>query len=176
MNYTTVNPKGIDAKIKRAQDRLSDHLNWGSIDVYGRVYRNPSKNKNKGETLEAYVGKNEYRDVFLNDKINATIFFIEDEQHTTNEGVLFKNEMTAVFFVNLKKTYPDIMHRADMEAEQEAFRILKKSYVMRSLRIEKNMEQIFKGINIEGIPLSNMQPYHVFGIVGEVAYYLNSSC
>jgi len=176
MNHTIENPVGIDAKIHMVQTFIYDRIGWENIDVFGKVFKVPSKSKKGGDTIEAYVGKNEYRDVFTNDKKTANIFFIEDDKHTTKEGILYKNEVSVVFMVNLKKLYPEIRHRADMEAEADAMKVLKASRILRLPEIEKEVKAIFEKLNIENIKLSNMQPYHVFAIRGEMAYYLNSKC
>ena len=120
MNYTISNPKAIDFAIQKIQTYLFENLKWGNFDVYGRVYKNPTEQK--GITLEAYIGNNEYKDVFTNDYKNATVFFIDDDIHNSKEGILFSNKIKIVFMVNLKKAYPNITHRADMEAEMEAIK------------------------------------------------------
>lgn len=175
MNHTIENPIGLDAKIQIIQNIIFEKIGWENIEVFGKVFKNPSKGK-KGDTVEAYVGKNEYADVFTNDKKNANIFFIEDSSHSTNEGILYKNEVLVVFMVNLKKLYPEIEHRGDMEAEQDAIKAVKIARILRNPEIEKDVTAIFSKLNIESIKLSNMQPYHVFALKGEVAYYLNSKC
>lgn len=174
MNYTINNPIGIDAKIQKVQGFIHDRIGWENIDAFGRVFKIPSKTK--GDTLEAFIGKKEYKDVFLNDKVNATIFFIEDSEHKTDEGILFTNTVSVVFMVNLKKLYPDVENRADLNAQQDALRLVKKSRIIKAPRIEKDLAQILSKINIENLKLSNMQPYHVFAIEGDISYYLNSNC
>lgn len=174
MNHTIENPIGLDAKIQMLQNQVFNKIGWDNMDVFGKVFKIPSKSK--GETVQAYSGKKEYVDVFTNDKKNANVFFIEDDTHTSKEGILFKNVVKVVFIVNLKKLYPEILHRADMEAEMDAMRIIKSSRIIRNPEIEKDLPSIFEKLNIESIKLSNMQPFHVFAIRGEMAYYLNSKC
>lgn len=174
MNHTIENPIGIDAKIQMIQTHFHDRIGWQNIEVFGRVFKIPSKTK--GDTLEAFIGKKEYKDVFLNDKVNATVFFIEDSEHKTNEGVLFTNTVSVVFMINLKKLYPEIENRADLNSQEDALRLIRKSRIIKAPKIEKDITQILSKINIENLKLSNMQPYHVFAIEGDISYYLNSKC
>lgn len=171
MNYTITNPKGIDFTIQKIQNYLFEKLNWGDIDVYGRVYKNPSEQK--GLMLEAYIGNNEYKDVFTDDTKNANIFFIEDDVHTTKEGVLFSNKIKIVFMVNLKKAYPLITHRADMEAEIEAIELIRKKSGFSFEKVEKGIKQVLGEFYTEGIKVNDMHPYHVFSISGDLTYNIN---
>jgi len=171
MNYTITDPKGIDFPIQKIQNYLFDKLNWGDIAVYGRVHKNPSRQK--GILLEAYIGNNEYKDVFTDDTKNANIFFVEDDVHTTKEGIIFSNKLKIVFMVNLKKVYPDIMHRADMEAEIKAIGIIRKKPGFSFEKLEKGIQPCLGEFYTEGIQLNDMQPYHTFSITGEITYQVS---
>lgn len=170
MNYTIINPKGIDSEIQKIQTYLFEKLNWGDIDVYGRVYRNPSEQK--GLKLEAYIGNNEYKDVLTDDTKNANIFFIEDDVHNTKEGILFKNKLKIVFMVNLKKASNNTAHRADMEIEIEAIKLVRKQNFSIE-KLEKGVKSALGEFDTEGIKLNDMQPYHVFSVTVELPYYIN---
>lgn len=171
MIYTLTNPKGIDVAIQNLQTFLHDKLGWENIDVYGRVYRNVTEQK--GLIPEAYIADGEYRDVFLNDKKTATIFFIDDNKHETKEGIRFEGKIKIVIAVNLKKAFPNATHRADSDAEIKAIELtrLRSGFVMNEL--EKGIENVFSGFNTEGIKLSDIQPYHVFSINGVITYQIN---
>ena len=171
MNYTIENPKGIDKQIQTIQTALFDNIGWNNINVFGRVHRNQSKEK--GLVPEFYVGKNEYKDVFINDKINATICFIDDENHKALTGGLFDTEVKIVFCVNLNKIKNSISHRADMEVEIDAIKIINKHKILSVTGFEKGVEAVFKGFNVDHIKLSDMQPFHVFAIVGRLKYKIN---
>lgn len=171
MNYTITNPQGIDATIQKIQNYLFDKLNWGEIDVYGRVYRNQSKQK--GISIEAYHGKNEYKDVFTDDTKNATIFFIEDEVHNSKEGIRFTNKLKIVFMINLSKTFPNINHRADMESEMRAIELIRKNPKFSFEKMEKGIKLSLGEFFTDNIKLQDMQPYHIFSITGEVSYTIS---
>jgi len=171
MNYTILNPKGIDLPIQKIQNYLFDKLDWGDIAVYGRVHKNPSRQK--GLVLEAYIGHNEYKDVFTDDTKNATIFFVEDDVHTTKEGMLFSNKLKIVFMVNLKKIYPKMMHRTDMEAEMKAIALIRKKPGFSFEKLEKGIKQCLGEFYTAGIKLNDMHPYHTFSITGEITYQIS---
>ena len=171
MNYTIENPKAIDRTIQKLQTFLFNNLNWGQIDVYGRVYKNPSKSKEI--LLEAYIGQNEYKDVFTNDSVNANIFFIEDSAHESKEGILFKAKVKVVFMVDLKKTYPNILHRADLEAQIDAVKLIRQRSGFQFEGLEKGIKQCLGDFYTEGIKLNDMQPYHVFAITGTISYQIS---
>lgn len=171
MNNTITNPKGIDAAIQKLQTFIHDRLTWTEIDVYGRVYRNPSKKK--GTVPEAYISDNEYRDVLTNDKKTATIFFIEDDKHETKEGIRFTNKVKIVFMVNLEKAFPNVAHRADMEAEMEAIELTRSRLGFSITEIDKGIDAVFQGFNTDGIKLNDMQPYHVFSVNGILTYQVS---
>ncbi len=171
MIYTLTNPKGIDAAIQNLQNFLHDQLGWTDIDVYGRVYRNVSEQK--GLTPEAYISDGEYRDVLTNDKKTATIFFIDDNKHETKEGIRFESKIKIVFILNLKKAFPNVTHRADMDAEIKAVELLRMRSAFAMNEMEKGVDAVLSGFNTEGIKLSDIQPYHVFSINGVMTYQIN---
>lgn len=174
MNYTIDNPKAIDLTIQKIQTYLFDNLNWGEIDVYGRVYKNPSETK--GLVLEAYIGNDEYKDVFTDDSKVANIFFIEDDDHSSVEGIKFTSKLKIVFMVNLRKAYPNINHRADMEAQIDAITLMRKrsgfSFKANG-GLEKGIKKCLGEFYTDSIVTNDMHPYHVFSITGEITYQIS---
>lgn len=173
MNHTITNPKGIDKEIQFSQTDLFKGLNWGNIDVYGRIRKNP-KVSNAGNVSyqpEAYIGGSEYRDLYINDEVNATICFIEDEDHDTDQfGVFFTVNVKCVVMLNLKTCYPNIAHRADSEAQIDVIKQLQKNKMFTINGIEKGLQNIFQGFDIDKITTDDMHPYHVFAIIGNLKY------
>lgn len=170
MNNAIQNPAGIDKEIQIIQNSLFNNLGWSKVDAYGRVHKNQSKDK--GLVPEFYKGKNEYKDVFQNDH-DASIFFIDSDEHTTENGIFYYSDVKIVFMVDLKRLKPSITHRADMEVEIEALKIVKKQGMFTVEGFEKGVETVFKGFNINQIKLKNMHPLHVFAIVGRLKYKIN---
>lgn len=169
MNYTIENPVGLDFEIQKIQNHLFENLNWGDIDIYGRVYKNPIEKK--GLTLEAYIGNNEYKDVLTDDTKTANIFFIEDPIHNTKEGILFNNKVKIVFMVNLNKVYPNIRHRADSEVKIEIIELIKSLNIITIEKIEKGVKLVLSEFDIK---LNDMQPFHTFSISGNMSYYISN--
>lgn len=178
MNHTITNPVGIDNEIQFSQTELFKGLNkWGSIDIYGRVRKNPitSANGNVSYVPEAYVANGEYRDLYLNDEVNATICFIENEDHNTDEfNVSFTSTVKCVVMLNLNKCYPNIAHRADSEAQLDVVKQLQKNKMFTINGVEKGIQNIFQGFNIDKITTDDMHPYHIFAITGIMKYKINN--
>lgn len=75
--------------------------------------------------------------------------------------------------VNLKKAYPNITHRADMEAEMEAIKLIRQKPMFEFESIEKGIKQVLGEFNTDSIKLNDMQPYHVFSISGSITYQIS---
>ena len=170
-NYLHETPKGIDIAIQRLQTRLFQLLNWPEIEVYGRVYKNPTEKK--GVVPEAYKGKGEYVDVFTNDRKTASIFFVDDDSHKSKEGILYTTKLKIVFMIDLKKAYPSIAHRADMEAEMDAIKIIRKQKNFLITDIEKGVKTALKDFDTESMLHYDMQPLHVFSVTGDFTYQIS---
>jgi hypothetical protein len=171
MNYLKENPKGIDLKIQKFQKLIYSKLNWGDINCYGRVYKNIS-NTDK-VVAEVYVGNNEYKDVFTDDTKNANIFFVEDDNHKTTNGFVFTTKLKIVVICNLKKLYPSVTERADLEPELELVRIFQYLPSFNFLSLEKGVKQCLSEFYTENIKVSDMQPLHIFAITGEINYTIS---
>lgn len=171
MIYDIENPKGIDMKIQSIQKLLDKSLDWGDVDIYGRVYKNISKEK--GNILEAYIGNNEYKDVYIDDAKNGSVFFIQDDTSKTNDGFLFTNLTTIVFFVNLSKVQNKICHRSDNEVEIEILKLLQKKSFFRVKTLEKGIKKSLSDYNTDGIELADMHPFHIFSITGELDFTIS---
>lgn len=171
MNYTIENPKGIDKEIQNSQNDLDKYLGWPEIDIYGRVRKNPTNN---GFYPEAYIGNNEYRDVYLNDEVNATIIFIKDGDSNVDDfGQFWFSDVKCVIMVNLAKVYPNITHRADTEAQIAVIKQLEKNPMFTITGTEEEIADIFSGFNIDKIMTDNMQPYHIFAVTGNMKYKIH---
>jgi hypothetical protein len=168
MNHTITNPKGIDKEVQKIQTDIFNKIGWENIDVFGRVHRNPSKGK--GLVPEAYKGSNEYQDIYTNDHRNATICFLDDSSHKADGFGYYKAEVKVIFSVNLKKINPNASHRNDVDAQIEALKIIERHKIFKVTGIEKGIDTIFKGFDVTEIKLTDMQPFHMFAIVGELKY------
>ncbi|OIQ22200.1 MAG: hypothetical protein BM557_02150 [Flavobacterium sp. MedPE-SWcel] len=171
MIYKAPTLAGIDTAINKLQLAIDKKISWKDVDIFGRVYRNSSKNGKIAP--EAYIN-GEYKDVLTNDKKTASIFFIDSEKEDTKEGIRFVNSTKIVFMVDLKKAYPDYTHRCDMEARLEAIELIKGVSRFEITGIEKGIEEVFKGFDVENIKLNDLNPFHVFAIVGDLTYNASS--
>lgn len=187
MLITKVNPVGIDAVIQKLQKHLHDRLiqlwdltgNEDKYVSYGRCYRN---RKADGYIAEVYVGGNEYRDAYFDDKLFASSFFGtgSKESHNTGETV----DIHLVFFVNLKKLKPLIAHRADEEVRKDVQNLIGKNlfgceYVSTELWLENCLREYpgtLRNLQLnrgDGSEKFDMHPQHCFRINLQCRYSKN---
>lgn len=169
MNNTISNPKGKDKVIQTIQTHLFNALKWNNMEVFGRVFSNPSGEK--GNVLEGFKN-GEYVDIFTNDLKNANIFFIEDDKSETEEGIIFFSNVKIVFMVDLSKIFPGSNHRMDGECEIQAMKevVKHKSFVVNGIEI--GVPTVFKGYNTTNLKSNGMHPFHVFAITGKLKFQL----
>jgi hypothetical protein len=117
------NPTGIDVAIQKVQSFLHSKLitKWGTdqYNAYGRCYRN---RKEGGYIAEWYEGNGEYKEVYYDDRIAVSSFFGTSNQ--IEMGIKNKVNIHLVFFVNLSRAKPLILHRADEEARNDVLNLL----------------------------------------------------
>lgn len=169
MLYLREKPLGIDTKIDIIQKSIFKTIGE-NVDVYGRVYRNPNKS---GVTAEVYVSGLEYKDVFTNDMKSGSVFFIDSETHKFLGGNDFEAEIKIVFMLDLKK-FSGVDLRNDSEVQTKAVLELKKHRFFTIDKIEKGIPTVFKGFDTSTIKINDMQPYHVFAVVGKLKYNINN--
>ena len=166
-NYTKVNPVGVDVAIQKLQNHLFSKLDWDNCEVFGRVYKLKSE---KGLVPRAFIDNKDYKDVFTDDRKTSTIFFVDEDKHTTKEGIKFECDVKIVFMVDLKKAIPEITHRADMEVEQQVVELIRSRSNFKINALEKGLEIVLKEFNKENLEKTDMQPFHVFSISGVIDY------
>ena len=171
MNYTYENVKGIDKQIQILQNHLYRKLNWSNLELFGRVFKNRRKNS-KQIIPEAYVGNGEYREVLTNDKVDAIMFFIEDDEHISQTGYQFKTKINLVVIANLKKLYANNDYREDHKCIQEVIELLQ-SACKQVLKIKKGVKASLNEFYNEDITFSNMEPYTCFSLEFELIYQLD---
>ena len=178
MNNLQSNTSGLDCAIKQFQTDLYNSLDETfdfEIEGYPRVYRNP--NDDNDVIPEVWnEGKQEYEEIYLDDKNNLKFFFIDGETHTTDDGSYFTAPLKIVFIVNLSKI--DNVVRADAHAQRIITSAIRED-VNESFEfedIEKGISNVFSGFKIDQINFDDMQPWHVFAVNGRLGYYLNKNC
>lgn len=173
MNNTRSNTSGIDVVIDSFQKDLYnalDALYDFEIHAYPRIYKNPRQG---GYYPEWYNQQNKnYEDVYLDVSRPFTYFFIDDDNHVTSDGVVYTTQIKVVFIVDLSKVSTTDREDADVH---RVVSIAIKNNVFENFNIkgiEKNVPRVFQGLETSKIINSDMHPYHVFAIKGELGYYL----
>lgn len=165
MKYQVLKKYGVDVEIARLQDTIFAGIDISTYDCYGRIYRNL-----KGATNipEWYLGKKEYSEVLMNDKVAITSFFYVADEYNVNELIC---DTTASLIVqcDLAKCYPTITaERADELIINEFFNLLK----------DEKPTRIVKGLNalndFDTSKLKNMQPFFFFRIDFPIRYNYSS--
>lgn len=174
-NYNTYPDKGIDFKIKLAQNAIATYLGIEKIDFYGRVYKVLSKNL-KTFIPEVYHNFPQKKEVYYDGK-NAkcgNVFFIVDEKAKSTNANLFKANVKIVFILDLKEIYPNKDYFADSEIQAHCLKIIKKvnCFSNNEIEFEKGVDVVLKGFDTSGIKLTDTPPKIVFSFNGLMSYYL----
>lgn len=126
MLITKTKPAGVDVPIQKVQEFLHTRLLalWGiSSDVYrayGRCYRNK---QDFGYIAENYEGKDEYKEVYWDDNLTVISFFGIGSS-VKHDKIKESVDVHLVFFLDLKKVKPSILHRADEEVHTDLLKLL----------------------------------------------------
>lgn len=176
MNVVKTSVIGVDKPIQAFQTVLYNRLKpiWAytdaSFDMFGRVYRNQTKD---GYTPEAYVGNGEYNDTFFDDTKSGTAFFGLGELTKVTNGDT-QADVFLIFMVDLSKVKPG-NPRNDEEARVDVEQI-----VMERLNgfflsgIVLGIDNVFKeysGYKVkDGIKFRDTQPWHCFRLNFKVTY------
>ena len=169
----------IDSNIQSIQNMLYNTLinTWAdNLDGYGRIYKNLDKN-NKIQP-EFYTGKGENLEVYHNDNRAGTFFFIDDDDHKTEDGEVFTTEVKIVFMVNLKKIFPTDEERSDVKAQKNVLNILQEiSHLSFKIKnIQKGIKNIFRGLDHSQIKFEDISPNHCFAVLIDLSYYIDNEC
>lgn len=156
--YTISDPRLVDYRIQQLQIKFSENLfDEKTYNSYGRV-------QIIDDIPKVYIGNNEYKDLLLNDKVNAHSFFMIDE-NSNYEG-FFTHDVSIVFMVDLGEVYA-ADRGADMKAVDEVCQLLREepySFQMEDVKFSPDID-----IEIT----DNMRPFFMFQINGTMNYELN---
>lgn len=142
MNNLKDNPVGTDQAISKIQNTLYDKLSviWDdTLDGYPRCYVVRRENLS---TAEYYQGKKEYGNLVNTDK--SKFFFIAESEKTTDNQVHFSQAVQIYFILDLKKCYPNILHRADEEVRQDVIDILSKHCDCQINSVVVGLQNVFR--------------------------------
>lgn len=179
MNYTRTSTVGIDTVVQSIQNDVYSNLvlKWGSeIDGYGRVYKN--KNSDGEIKPEYYLGEKEYKQVYHNDGIIATFFFVDSGSHKTEDEYVYTTDSKFVFMVNLEKAFVGDTDRSDEKAHRDVLEILRNVAHERFTitGVEKGVDNVLSEFDTKGIKFHDIHPYHCFSVDMNLSYYITDKC
>lgn len=171
--YQKTNPDGVDAQIQRLQTYLYDKLaleGWTLHESYERVYKTK-----KGEKIipEAFIN-NEYQEVLLDDRVNATSFFLVDDTENINDW-LSTVMVSLIIEANINNIYPSITHRADEELRSDVKRLLKLNpYGFKLKKMITGVESVYNSLRMDVKFTDDMSQFHVVRFDLELNYNINN--
>lgn len=161
-------------------DRLLDvwQLATGQYQAYGRCYRNQL---DSGYVAEVYKGRNEYQEVYLDDRYAVTSFF--GTSSLIKYDVSNKTDVHLIFFVNLSKL-KNVGHRADEEVRKDVQMHVQQGYRGFQLTgIRTGIDDVFEEYagtrlaaqeNLDGLKYRDMHPYHCFRFDFSIMYNIKN--
>jgi hypothetical protein len=155
-------PIGVDYYIDKLQRYLYSNLAWSNYESYHRGYRNP---KEDNFIPEVYVGEDQYKEVFFDDRFSATSYFLLDEENPIeNSGV--QPTVSLYYQVKLDQIKPAITHRPDEEVLNEVLFWIKKSgYGIKATSVISGIPNVYAGLKQDQVQFDNMNEFYVFRIV-----------
>ena len=175
MNYTKSSNVGIDTRINQVQLFIYPLIKqvWGlndsTLNLFGRVYRNQTAD---GYVPEAFDG-GDYREVFIEDRAAATLFFGLGEIVKTNEGYNIA-DVYLVVMCDLKRIGKPT-GRQDEEAKLDIQKIFNKylnGFVVKSF--QTGFDTVFKDYTgwrkKDGLKYRDTHPFYCFRVNFEVTY------
>lgn len=165
-------PKGLDFAIQRLQNLLFSDLSWSNMQMHGRIDKIPNADNN-GFKPYAYFGYNDYKNVERNDKFNGNIFFVANDQSTSDNGISFNNIVDIVFMVNLESLYSGYLGRASEVAHNDAVKALANQTAFTITSIGSGVDEALRDLYKEDVKFNDMHPNHVFRITGDLNYLMN---
>lgn len=175
-------PIGMDFYISKLQNKLHTNLltTWG-IDTaeyasYDRCYRNKTSD---GYTAEFFTGGKDYKEVYWNDSLSVVSFFGQSEDITID--VQNVAAVHLVFFVNIQKVKPDILHRADEEVRNDVQQIVGRfsngfTYESTELWLENALKEYSGSRRDERLKYVDEHPVHCFRMNFTLRYDPNKNC
>lgn len=177
MNTVLTTTSGIDTEIQELQVALYDALSttWlNPIMGYGRVYKTVDK---MGKVVpRIYIGSNEYKEVLFDDNTPGSMFFIDGDTHTTEDGFRYSTTVKCVFMLNLDKVITDV-ERADSEVQRDVVEVIRQYNQGFDIEeLEKGVKNVFRGFDQQHIKDFDRQPNHCFSVNVKLSYSINDKC
>ena len=159
--YYKTTTYGIDKIIKSVQLHLKNKLKWsGVVDIYGKVERTE---KERGFTAEVWTSNKEYKEIFINDKVDAVIGFYPKTTRPI-DGYNQEVVVDVICTCNLTKIFANT-NRDDEKAIMDLLKVLKSAnYVNSADQIKVTIPTVFSDFDTSLIKHRDMQPLFVFSI------------
>lgn len=171
MLYLKDKPVGIDSELQSLQTALYVNLlsAWGLEEAdyacYGRAYRTQRDNL---FIPEAYKGNGEYKDVLLDDSVSVLSFFSVGNQGSIDNTTGYASaDVGVIFWVNVAKAKPTVLHHADEEVRRDVQYIISRESVMYMLTEQiTSVDSVFSEYDVatrrDGVLSKDMHPWHCF--------------
>lgn len=175
MNNLKTNPIGIDAIIDGVQKAMYELGTFWNIELegYPRCY---ILNKENGQTVEAYIGDNEYSKPLSFAEGNKFFFVApNDIEYVSNMFVTTNIEL--YFILNTVECKPTINHRADEEVRNDVLRELERIPTIKTIRVLWQIDKVFNRFrnkqsrSYDYDTATDIHPYHAFKIELELLPY-----
>jgi bacterioferritin (cytochrome b1) len=171
--YLKDNPKGVDKVVNDLNAQLFNDLTtsngWDNYNAYHRAYKNPTQEGIIAEVFDK--DDKDYKEVFFNDTLNASSFFvIDDTTNTTDLGRIFTQTVSIIFQVDLSAIAGSIETRADEEIIAQVVNSIQKNKFGDITAITRGIENVYTGFRTEQIQYTDMQPFFCFRIDVDVTY------
>lgn len=182
MNNLKTNPIGLDAVIDGVQKKMYTLSNYWNVDLegYPRCY---ILNKESGQTVESYLGDNEYSKPLSFAEGNK--FFFVCPNDIDNVSIQYYTTNIELYFIlNVVECKPSILHRADEEIRNDVINLIETIPQVKVNRIIWQIDKVFNRFrnkqsrSFDYDVMTDIHPYHAFKIELELyPYYINQiSC
>jgi hypothetical protein len=171
-----INPVGIDFEINNFQRLIYDYLTnkalFTKYECYHRAYVNE---KDNGTIPEVYIGKNEYKECLMDDKFNVTSFFLISNTTNVSKGMA-TSDLSLIFQADIRKLYPNILHRADAEFQRDVIRSIEHAALFERLKgIETGVRNVYSELDmpetyLKKVKLDDMSNYHIVKFKFNISY------
>lgn len=172
------NVSGIDVEIQDMQKdfykELTEKYKFENVDGYGRLYR---QERTAGVFPEWYNSNTgEYEIIYLDDTKDIIFSFIDGDDHTTKDGIVYVAPVKIVFWFNLNAITAN--EYRDSEAQRIASTILNTEVFTTFThdRLQKGLKKVYSGFQINDIRFDDKQPYTVFSLNINLTYRLTKKC
>lgn len=178
MIYPKSDAEGLDYKINLWITRLNTRLNtrkgW-EVDIYHKIYREHIKVSTRtGIGISrssiapyAFLSTKDYKEVFLNDKVNGEIGFLLGTTRDGESGS-FIVPMDIIFSLDLDKIDCGSLQREDEKAIITASSIV--SRYADIIEIKTTIPEVFGDFDVSRIKRKDMQPFLNFSFTINIIY------